>query len=745
MKNYDINQEIQKYYKISVFLNKYIVILWSLVLSFILIFVFNVKSNKVLAYTSSDILIKTLNENKEVIWKDTNKFNKNSKYIKAILQFTNSKQDKLFSDLWIWIFTDDFGIYYPMNVRINNRMFIGVKNKKDILKKYIKILKKSKKLNNKIIKPKIVIEDDKKVINDYNLWCMDTYLNNSVFCNMNKNHLLNDLITKNIFDISEQFYNKLFSNLALSQEKKCIILSKIYSKKYNFNKIKNILKQNSCNIELYKKADEFIKEIGFNNENLFNIKDTLPSDYDVLMQKLTQQFYVIVTQDNIPNYIIYANIKLLKNMIRDDQMDPITASLAINVFNNLIQKDSFKKKVDKNKLISAIYSLEKWNDLEKWLNSYLNSKLRKSLPDNNNVDMYKYSKIHVVSVREKLNYIFTQKYKKIFTVTKKIKYDDKKKIAYLEWFINLTFKVNRTIKQIPLKISFNVKNIIWTKFDIYNLKFLNKKISDYIQQNNIVFNPSSLIDLKEKLENKLYAPLVNNDYWQYNNISVCDKIRTINSSYTCSNGNVSVSLNSYNVSLIFKLDKNLKVKKVSVSNKKIKYDLKNILKERIDIDLSKIIKKVNGLINKHNWYNYKAIWIIKKIVELNIKKTVKQNKLRLSWLTVIEKVELNKKFKKYLWTDIELVRKFHTYYRVFFKLDWKVFWVLYDKNKNNIKAISIYVPDKSKNFIFKNIDLKLADIDQEKLNWFKMDPLNFLKNKDENKYNEYISFIKKNK
>jgi len=47
---------------------------------------------------------------------------------------------------------------------------------------------------------------------------------------------------------------------------------------------------------------------------------------------------------------------------------------------------------------------------------------------------------------------------------------------------------------------------------MYDIKFFNEKILNYIKENNIIINPTSLIELKQILEDKLYGPLVNNDY-----------------------------------------------------------------------------------------------------------------------------------------------------------------------------------------------------------------------------------------
>jgi len=96
---------------------------------------------------------------------------------------------------------------------------------------------------------------------------MDTYLNDSIFCDINKNNL----ISKNTFDISDKLYNKLFLKLSFSKQKKCDILTQIYNKKYNFGNIKAVLEKNSCDLDPFKKADEFIKEVVQNDQNLFKV------------------------------------------------------------------------------------------------------------------------------------------------------------------------------------------------------------------------------------------------------------------------------------------------------------------------------------------------------------------------------------------------------------------------------------------------------------------------------------------
>lgn len=745
MKNYDVNQEIEKYYRLSIFINKYILLLWSLLLSFILMLTFNVKDNSVLAYSNSDILTKTLNKNKLVVWNDTSIFNTKSEYIKAKLSFTESEYEKWNLKLWIWIFKDKYGIYYPMNVYVDsNNITTKLKTKKDIIKNYVSILSTLKTWKDKFIKPILKTIPDEDVVKKYNLWCMDTYLGSSLFCNLNKDNLINDLINKKWFDISKKFYTKLFSKLEFSKEKKCSILTQIYNSKYNFSSIKEILDINSCNITQFKEADEFIEKLLKDKQIIFKVWDKLPFFYDVLVQKLTQQFYYIIVQDNVPSYMIYSNIKLLKKMLSNGQMDSTLATLSVNVLNHLMKKKSFNRKADRESLISAIISLRKWDELQRWLDSYITDKeLTKSSESSDENLIVTHN--NVMSVREKINTIFTSIYKNVFSITKKISYNSNTRIAHIEWIIKLKFKEYNRYKMIPLKISFDIKDIIWTNFAIHNLKIFNKKISNYINENDIKINHDSFLDLKHSLEDKLYAPLVKKDYWQ-NKLSVCNKLKILDNSMQCSNWVVSILVRIPGlyppVSVQFKLNSDLSIKEIKFNNYKFKYDLKNLLKEKITIDLTELVDKLNKLAKEKN-YNYKYMPYLTKIVKNNIKLILKNKKIKLSWLSITQQLELNKKFKRFLWINIELIRVLKWYYRIFFNLQWNTFWVLYDKKNNIIKWIVIYLPKKKKQFLFNNINMKLSTLSQEDLNSFKLQPLEFLKEKNSIKYKEYEQYINK--
>jgi len=77
----------------------------------------------------------------------------------------------------------------------------------------------------------------------------------------------------------------------------------------------------------------------------------------------------------------------------------------------------------------------------------------------------------------------------------------------------------------------------------------------------------------------------------------------INKSANCNDGKVSIPVNNTNLSpsltISFDLDNDLNLKNISVSSKKFKYRLKNILKEKIDINISDLIKKINDFNKKH--------------------------------------------------------------------------------------------------------------------------------------------------
>ncbi len=749
MNKYNVNEEIKKYYKISMFFNRYILILWSLLFSFVLMITFNTKDSDVLAYAKSDILINTFNENKVSVWKNIEKFNNSSNHIKANFLLTDSNYENLTTELWIWIFKDDYGIYYPMNININNIKLKNIKTKNDVLKNYIDIIWSSKEWDYKFIKPKLTLKNYEEIIKEYNLSCIDSSSNNFIFCKTNKSNLINDLINKNTFDITKNVYNKIFDSLKYTEEKKCDIIKQIYNTKYNINKISNVIEKNNCNMYNFKRADEFIINLIWNNEKLFNINDKLPESYDVLMQKLTQQFYILISQEEIPDYMLNNHIKLIENIIKEDNMDSSIATISKSVLLNLKNKSSFRKKSSYNNLISSIEQVISWQpELNiKWLNDYIkdDSILTISWENNTNIDWLQLNE--TVSERERVNNIFTNKYSNIFTITKKIQYNDETKTANIEWFINLIFSVDWIKENKKVKVSFDIKNIIWTNFDIYNIEFIDNKIANYIAQENINISPDSLIDLKDILENKLYAPLVNNNYWKNKDISICDKYKQLETSYSCSDGTISFVLNNGNITPSLKLEidinNDLNIKSISVNNSKLTYKLNNLLEEELIIDIWGLIRSIN-IISKRKSYNVKQIPVIENIINSKINEKVDENEVEKSWMTKSEKIKLNNKFKEFLWVDIDLVREFKWYYKIFFKMKWETFYAIYNNSKNTIIWMVIYVPEEEKNFIFKNMSLRLASLDIEQLNSFKLEPLIFLKEKDQEKYNEYQTYIEEN-
>lgn len=747
MKKYDVNKEIAKYYKISMFLNKYILVLWSLLLSFVLMLTFNIKNNNVLAYTNSDILTKTLNNEGVVIWKSTKSFNDVSKNIKSDFLLTDSEYQKLLTKLWIWIFKDEYGIYYPMNININNIIFKRINSRNDVLKNYLNIISSASSWNYKFTKPKCILKTDKEVIKEYNLSCMETSLNNSIFCQLNKSSLIIDLINKNTFDITKNFYNKLFNSLNYTKDKKCNLIKQIYNKKYNLDKIDSIIENNNCNMYDFQKANEFIDNLIWNNEDLFEVDEKIPENYDVLMQKLIQQFYVLTTQDEIPDYMVNNNIKLIENIIKTDNMNSSTANIAKAVLLNLKNKESFRKKSSYWNLVSSINKIISWQPQLniKWIDDYIKNNSVVKVSENNERSIIWLQMNEIISEREKVNNIFNNKYKNVLTITKKIAYDDEKKIANIEWFINLNFNVawNKEIKKV--KIAFDIKNIIWTNFDIYNVRFIDEKLANYVKEKGIDIKPDSLLDLKQILEDKLYAPLVNNDYGQSEKLSACDRYSQLETDYYCDNWIVFVDIENNNISpslkVEFNIDNKLNINKINVNSEEFTYNSDNLLKEKFIINIWDLIKSINLKIKK-DWYDVKKIWYIKNIINLKIQKELEENELKLSWMTKDEKVELNNKFREFLWTDIDLIRKLKWYYKIYFNLDWKTFYFVYDKSKNSILWIAIYIAEDERSFIFKDINIKLASLDIEQLNSFKLEPLTFLKEKDPKKYNEYQTYIK---
>lgn len=743
--------DFQKYYNFSVFVNRYALVLWSFVVSILIMFVFGSRDYKVIAYDNKNTgIVKDILKSKEVmpIWDNTKAFNSKSSYIKADVLLTKSFEKDWNLNLWVWIFHDKFWIPYPMNISIDSKT--NFKTKQKSLENYVSTLKSSSALNKNISKPNITVMSEYVVLNNYNLSCINTYLNWTIFCNTNKNALLWDLLQKKSMDIEPSFYKTLFNNLALSDNQKCNILKKIYNKKYNLDKIRDVVKSNkSCSLSEFERIDDFLNYVVFwSDEDLFRISSKISNNYSVLSSKLIQQLYVLLNQKDVPDYMMNNSYNFVRELIKSWNMDSTLAYITKAVYNDIRSSWEFRKKTSYSSLSAWMSSVINWDKVAwiAWLDSMIKDRKMLASLENKNEKLLHWAPKSTVSEREKIINIFRRRYSKSFTPTKKISYDDRKKTAHIEWDLHLNFNVWGKIDRSKVRISFDIKNIVWTNFDIYNLNFLDSKIAWYIS-NIAKPDTKTLISLQEDLQWKLYWPLINKNFWWSRKIDVCKKYIDTKWKFICSNSRLSINIESKQalwLTVYAHIDDSLNIRSLSLNKNSIKFKRGDILQEDFDINLW-VLSRYLTILNEKKKLNVKDASSIKKIVEHRVKQYIDQENTRRSWLSKQEAIWLNSKVKKYFWTDLLLVRKLWNYYRLYFNLKWETFFLLYDMKSNNIIRIAIYKKDRKKTFLFKNISIRFSDIDLEKLNNFKSNPLKYLKSRDIDTYKTYSSYLEKNK
>jgi len=743
---------ITKYYNLSKLTNKYITIVVSLVLS-ILIFSFNTSSSNNVSNINT-VSNNILTKNKKInIWLNNHKFNKLSKNLKSDIIITKSYITNKKNYLWMWIFMNKKEtLYLPINIILFNNKKINTRTYSIIIKNWIK---NNSQIKINPLKTKIQLTTwdlNKK----YNLSCINTIFNNSLFCNLNKKIILNKLIKQKSFELKKESYNYLFNNLSYDKKTKCNIIKKIFNIKYNLNNIKDITDkycQNTDNIwytNMFKIIDIYNTILW---KNLFNNKI---SEYqDVALTKLAQQqFNLLKSQDTISYTKILYHLSLIRNIIDSSYMNEDTAIVTKKILENI--KENSKYSDNYNKIKEKIKAIEIWNTSiwENWLNKYIIKKQDKKTnnkKNNNNIIIIK-NKIH--SQKELISNIFNSNYKNTFAYTKII-YNKDTKIANIEWYITLSFKKKKwewIIKKI-LSIKFNLTNLVWINFQISNIQIKDAKINKYI--NFIWYNinkENTLSWLKNYLEKILYNPLILNDYGKKKELTICDKVKKNLKEWTsCSSWIITVNIKDRNIlwwlNLSISLNNSLLVKSIKLDKENIKYKNKStVIKEVFDLNLSNINKKLQKII----WEKITNSTLSK--IDSFIKKdinNIKEEKItEIIWMSDSNIIILNQKFKDKLWTNIKLIRHIKwDYYKVYFNLWLYTFVWIYQFNKNKILHLWILVwkTTNQKLFLFKNTNIILSNNNIEKLNQFKLDTENMLKEIDSKKYQEYQDYIKKHK
>jgi len=355
--NGEVQKQMQTFYKLADFVNRYWYVLVTFVLSLLIVLSFSLNEDtNVIAYSSTDVLnVKNLAQS--YIWyKDPKDFNKRLKWLQAqyILSSTNIKKDKIY--LGQGLFIDNYGFYYPNGVVLLSGYLLssGLSLKKSIVSYYM-LLQKAKAFNYKSVRSvKKKWLSISEMENRYGLYCIRSFLNNSPFCNVNKALLLQQ-IEKKSEDLSAKAYDYLFNNLFLPSQEKCNILKKIYSKMYNYPNIKFVAEKYCSEDDIYNFKSSF--EIVKMGKNIFS--SNIPSTYDAQMIKLVDQWHYLLSSKKISNEKIISHVEFIKDLLIKWALTYKEAFLELNVINSV--KKKILSNINSDKLIKQLNLLVNWD------------------------------------------------------------------------------------------------------------------------------------------------------------------------------------------------------------------------------------------------------------------------------------------------------------------------------------------------------------------------------------------------
>jgi len=738
----ELSKDIKRYYEISIFINKYITLISAFLLSLLIIVISNVQSTNVLAY-GSDINkggLKSLNNVKSKIWINTDWFNKKSKYIKSTIIFTKTDVEADNIKLWYGVFKDIKWIYFPSNIIIDNEKYKKfILNKNSIWASYVTLIKNSKDYKTELKIPKLKVESDESIMDKYNLDCIDTIMYNTPFCEYNKNKLIFDLTYKNTFDISSNLYEYLFNSIDKSSEDKCSIITSIYFNKYNYSRIKSILESNCDDVTISRinKADSLVDILP--DSKLFNIKKEYDSSAVYYTQLINQTKYII-DKDKIPNELVVSYITLIQKWIEKNYInDPSVAEILIYTLKKYILD-----KLDNKLTIKNINTLLNWDDAlwTKWLLSFVSNK--KIIDDDYNI--YWDTDDVVKSTREIFKNIIKENFRNEIVLTDKVKLqNNNNKVLLVSADILLIYKNGSKFvtKKIPVK--FKVTDLQDTTFNIEDLVILKDEINDYLWDFPKKYD--TFEELYSLLKDRLYAPLVKNDWSKTSRseLNLCKRLKMKNKRVTCYKNYVILSSKDLwydgNIKIKLLLDENLRISKAAIAPWNYYIELDNLIKEKVKINKSWLEKAIKLKLSKLENKSFTSVsYMIKKIFTYYIEKLV-QNKI---WLKKWDVDRLESKFKKYLWAQIELIRKQSDWkYNIYFII-WKTMFLWeYNYKRNNIEKIWLVNPKKAEaRYTCSGLELKLSNINSEVLNWFKSNPIEFMKTKCPTTVEKYLKDTK---
>jgi len=731
----DLKNQIELFYKISLFLSKFWIVLLAFILSIFVTFSFLHNSQENILNYSSNISVASTNIDslqQDFIWvQNPDSLTKKLKYLEANYILSKSSVDKIKVKLWWWLYTTPTDMQFPsfLSLNIRNLKYLSWTNFKKVLNNYYAVITKSSYYSPNV---KIKFSDDKwlSLINmkkQYNLSCIDYALTSkTLFCKINKAIMLNDLVKWNI-EISKNAYNVLFDSLEFSNSQKCSLLKKIYSNKLNYDNIINVAEKYCEDVDDF----NIVKDIVNNFRWLFLPSDLLTIEWKY--HKLVNQWVYLLKSNNLSADNIVSHIDYVKNLMDSDLLSKWYLYIEYKVLNHLKTRVLWNDNL--LDVMSKIDKLINWDKItfQKWIKSFLWDLIDKKQEKNNSVKLVRY--VIVKSVRERFLDLIRKDYKKYFIPIEKISFKDN--TAYLNWNLYLMIWGNKNEKVYKLLVYLivDLNSLIWSKFTIKEVSILDDWVKNYLDAQWIsIPKNKDLIYLQSYFSDALADYYLNN--WKNVSISFCDKVRK-KWFKNCFDNTITLNEKNWklNVKFVFKDDI---LSKVILPND-VKYEIAEdwlLWKEEFKINLEKLSEKLNKMIQKKD-YTLVDIRKIYSLIERFVDKKKNEYIQKLVWLPPKDIIKLQSLFKQYLWVNINKIRHISwTKYYIYFSVSGYNVRVVYDYSSNKIVKVEVF-DKKNKTFIdFWPVSLIMWDLSFEKLNLFSQETEDFLKWLNKKAYNK---------
>ncbi len=564
--------------------------------------------------------------------------------------------------------------------------------------------------------------------------------NNIKIFNKTCNHYIDNFIkTFFIYDISKDYewLKNIFDNIKNTNYKKdfCDWMKKyiLYSNDTN-QTLENIFI--SC-------WDSYFKD--FHTLKLFlDIQNQIENWYinDIVHQNKELNNYKLISYQQILYNDIHKNtidsirfktyISYLQNLLKkNDKIDQFYIDLTyrfnnnyiINILNRFKYKSSDNKKIEIENIISELNKLNNWDDLV-WYNWLKTKILNKNLEEEN-----------VFDIDTEINFSAQDYINKSLQSIKSLSFFKtiKERLSWDKIKISWYFSIKTNEWYIPIYSSIILKNIN------KELVIESIKINEYQELNDTIQN---LIKIEDYSISKVYQYIQNNIniFMSADKISTCKTIENTINKILESSKNISslkiLECNSENISII-------KNEEIDESNKKIYYKISmdNFNIENIMISDIYIENEIKKSLPNINTNNITISNMISKIISYNIEKEEYIQEWSNNIIITIED------FEKYLNTipnDIaegnnKIVLEFSIQSNSFigtYNPETKKLWPIsfkYNEKNNEIEWIKINKSDLE----IRSFELYLKEKNQNEINKFLIDPINFLKEKNPEVISKY--------